>query len=147
MKAYTVHKFYVCQITGEVNAQISFGITEDLETLEKPFPNVEFANAHIGKAKRDWFLFALEKFVNHKKQVIENSQPDANKQKALQVCLSVYNDFCVKGLDTIAKRFLAGKAYFETILPNNNNNSYNSSKENLNELIKFCETEAKINLT
>lgn len=143
MKAYTVHKFWVCQITGQVNAQISF----DKEEFEKPLPTIEVAKNYILKSKRDWFLSSLEKFVNHKKQVIENSQVSPEKQKALQVCLQAYNDFCIKSLDTIAKRFLIGKAYFETILPHNSNNSYNSSKENLNELIKFCETEAKLNLT
>jgi len=141
MKAYTVHNLWVCQITGQAMAQISFGIDNELKAFNNPFPNLEFATTYLAKSKRDWFLSCLEKFVNHKKQIIESSNPDQQKQKALEVCVTVYNDFCNKSLESSVKRFLTGKQFFETILPNPNNNSFKSSQENLSELIKFCETE------
>jgi len=143
MKAYTIHKFWVCQITGEVMAQISFCIGEVVQAYEKFFPTVEFANTYIAKEKREWFLAALEKFINHKEQVIKNGAKDENKSKALQACINAYADFQVKPLETITERFLKGKVYFQTILPNPNNPSHKSSESNLAELIKFCETETK----
>lgn len=139
MKAYTVHNFWVCQITNAVIVQISF----DAEVFDKHLPNVEFANNYISKSKRDWFLNSLEKFINHKKKVIENSQVSAEKQKALIVCSNAYNDFCNKSLETIVKRFIGGKDYFAAILPHPSNSSFENSQANLNELIKFCETELK----
>ncbi len=142
IKAYTVHRYWLCQITGEVIAQISFAIGDENVACEKVFPTQQFANDYIYKSKRDWFLMSLEKFVNHKKQIIE-ANADATKQNALQVCLNAYNDFITKGLDTISKRFLSGKTYFESILPHSNNASHKGSREALNELIKFCETETK----
>lgn len=142
IKAYTVHRYWLCQITGEVIAQISFSLGDQSDACEKLFPTQQFANDYIYKAKRDWFLIALENFVMHKKQIIE-ANADATKQKALQVCLNAYNDFCNKGLETITKRFLDGKKYFDAILPHSNNASHQSSIETLNELIKFCETETK----
>jgi hypothetical protein len=137
MKAYTVHNFWVCQITNAVIAQISF----DNEAFDKPMPSVEFAKNYITKSKRDWFLNSLEKFINHKKQIINNSQVSPEKQKALTVCGIAYDDFCNKSLDNIAKRFLNGKQYYEAILPHPSNSSFESSQANLNELIKFCQTE------
>ena len=144
IKAYTVHRYWLCQVTGEVMAQISFSIGEVKEAFEKFFPSQQFANDYINKSKRDWFLMVLEKYVNHKKQIIETTTTqDPNKQKALNICLDAYNDFLNKGLDTITKRFLSGKTYFETILPHSNNPSHTSSVETLNELIKFCDNENK----
>lgn len=144
MKAYTVHNLWVCKITGQSMAQVSFSINDELQTVHSPFPSLEFANTYLAKSKRDWFLTALEKFVMHKKQIIESSHPDEKKQKALLVCITVYNDFCNKSLETSVKRFLNGKSFFEAILPNPNNSSFKSSESNLAELIKFCETETSI---
>lgn len=143
MKAYTVNRFWLCQMTGEVMAQISFSIGELEKAYEKFFPSVDFANTYIAKEKRDWFLQAIEKYVNHKKQIIDNSQVSEEKQKALAVCLEASKVYCDKSLETIVASFLKGKKYFELILPHNSNSSFESSQNNLNELIKFCETESK----
>lgn len=137
MKAYTIHKFYVCQITKEVIAQISFND----EAFDKILPTIEFANTYIGKSKRDWFLQSLETFISHKKKIIEHSQVSEEKQKALSVCIQAYTAYCEKSLETIVAGFLKGKKYFETILPHQSNDSHESSLNNLNELIKFCEQE------
>lgn len=143
MKAYTVNRFWLCQITGEVMAQISFSIGEIEKAYEKFFPSVDYAKTYIAKEKRDWFLQAIEKYVNHKKQIIDNSQVSPEKQKALTVCSVAANDFMHKSLESICERFLKGKQYFEAILPHPTNPSFESSLNNLNELIKFCETEVK----
>lgn len=139
MKAYTVNRFWLCQITSEVMAQISFNEI----AYEKFFPSAEFANTYIAKEKRDWFLMAIEKYVSHKKQIIDNSQVPEEKQKALAVCLEASKVYCDKSLETIVASFLKGKKYFEAILPHSTNPSFESSQNNLNELIKFCETETK----
>ena len=137
MKAYTVNRYWVCQTTNEVMAQISFNEL----AFEKFFPSIEFANTYIAKEKRDWFLIALEKFISHKKQIIDNSQVSEEKQKSLAMCLDAHTKFCTKSLENIVSGFLKGKAHFETILPHSSNDSYTSSKSNLDELIKFCELE------
>lgn len=141
MKAYTVNRFWLCQMTGEVMAQISFSIGEIEKAYEKFFPSVDFANTYIAKEKREWFLAAIEKYVNHKKQIIDNSQVPEEKQKALAICLEAYKVYCDKSLETIVAGFLKGKKHFELILPHNSNPSFESSQNNLNELIKFCESE------
>lgn len=144
MKAYTVNRLWICKLTGEVMAQISFSIGEIEKAYEKFFPTVEFANTYIAKEKRDWFLEALEKYINHKKQIFANSQVSEEKQKALNICVEAYAVYCNKSLDNIVGGFLRGKKYFEAILPHPSNNSFESSQNNLNELIKFCEANAKL---
>lgn len=140
MKAYTVHRLYVCQLTAEVLAQISF----DEKAFEKPLPTIEYADNYLRTSKRDWFLSSLEKFINHKKQIVANSQVSEEKQKALNICVEAYAVYCNKTLDNIVGGFLRGKKYFEAILPHPSNNSFESSQNNLNELIKFCEANAKL---
>ena len=143
IQAYKVHRYWVCAITGEVMAQLSFGLKEAVQTFEKFFPDREFAKNYILKAKKDWFLMALEDYILHKKKIIESTPPNAERQKALAVCLNAYHDYNTLGLEMIAKRFVTGITFFEIILPSPNNNSYESSKHNLNELITFCEAHIK----
>jgi hypothetical protein len=139
MKAYTVHRLYVCQLTAEVIAQISF----DEVALDKQLPTIEYADNYLRESKRQWFLTSLEKFINHKKQIVANSQVSEEKQKALNICVEAYSVYCNKTLDYIVNGFLKGKKYFEGILPHPSNNSFYSSQNNLNELIKFCEANLK----
>jgi hypothetical protein len=143
IQAYTIQHYWICQVTGQVVAKVSFCINEGIKEYEKLFPSNEAAQTFLKKERRDWFLTALEKYIQNKKQIIESATPDATKQKALQVCLTSYDSYLPIGINTIAERFLKGKQYYEAILPNPNNNSYESSQNNLNELIKFCELQTK----
>lgn len=143
IQAYTIKNYWLCQISGNVVAEITYCLADAVNEYKKRFANKTEADLYIQKEKRDWLLGAIEKFLTHKKQVIESSAPDAQKQKALQACLNSYADFGTKRLETITQRLLNGKSYFESILPNPNNNSYKSSAENLSEIIKFCEFETK----
>ncbi len=138
IKVYTIHNYFICALTGQVFSQISFNGSPH----DKTFPSVEYAKNFLQKSKKDWFLQSLEDFVNHKKLIINNSQVSPEKQKALQVCIEAYNTYCNKSLEAITSGFLRGKKYFEAILPHTSNDSHESSLNNLNELIKFCETES-----
>jgi len=140
MKAYTVHKFFVCQITGSVFVEVSFQINEDLKVLLYPFSNADNANAYLRKEKRDWLLGCLEKFVQHKRHIIEVSNSE-EKKKELTVCLDALIAYEKMETETICKKFVNGIKYFQSILPGPQNGSYQNSIDNLNEIKKFCETE------
>lgn len=143
IQAYKVHNYWICAVTSEVIANISFKIKDEIQYVEKHFPDKDFAKNYILKSKKIWFLASLEDYINHKKMIIESSNTVPERAKALSVCINAYNDYQNLGLDMIAKRFVTGKTFFEIILPNPNNNSYESSKHNLTELIAFCEAHIK----
>ena len=146
VRAYVVNSIWVEQHTGAVIAERSFAMqhNELLVVNNSPFSNLENAKAYIGKEKKDWLLPVLETWLNHKKHIIETSAASTQVQKDnLKKCLDRMNEFQTQTIQAIAGRILKGQAVFVSLLPNSTNNSYQSSVNDLNEIIKFCTEETK----
>ncbi len=145
MKAFTIHNFWQNILTPACRVQYSFALT-GLQPVyfDHTYSDRTEAETVIQGAALVWVREVLEKFVRHKSQIITAS-PDTEKQKALIICENFISDIFAKSLSvkTISQRFLKGQIYFETILPNTNNPSHQSSLDNLNELIKFCKANGK----
>lgn len=142
MKAYTVNAFYVCQITGRALVEVQFQMLEEPRACLHPFSSAEAATQYIEREARDWLLGCLEAYVQHKKHIIEVSTSE-EKRKELQVCLQALEKYQGYATETVCQKFLAGFKYFEAILPNPNNKSYQSSAQNLHEIKTFCEQKVK----
>src|SRR5688500_14619828 len=85
IKAYSINRFYEDRISGSCLAEIEFQFDgHPLNTSVLPFSKSENAIAYIDKEARDWFLPALEKYVNHKKHIITAEHPE--QFKVLQTC-------------------------------------------------------------
>lgn len=144
MRAYTIHRFFVCEITGNAMAEISMSQNDELKCHLHTFKSKENALAYLEGEKRDWFLFCVENYVNHKKKIIEASgNTNQTITASLKLCDDALKVYFTKGVKTIAKSFVNGFKHFENILPSHNNPSYESSIHNLTELKKFCDTELK----
>lgn len=142
MKAFTILRFWVCALTGEVLVQFNFTISNKPVALERFFPTIDFAKTYLEKEKRGWFLGALAEFLSHKKHIIE-ANGNNEQSKALQICFNALNAYQTKESKNAYTLFLKGIKYFEATLPNPNNPSYQSSLLNLNEIKTFCENELK----
>jgi hypothetical protein len=140
MKAYNLNHFWHDLITGKYMVEFIFGCPgQDVVIKERQFDNKESAERYVYSCKLSWVKICIEKYIHHKKHIIE-ANGSQHQKNALEHCLSFYNDIEAKacGVETICKRFLKGKSAFEAILPSQNNASYQSSVNNLNEIIKFC---------
>ncbi len=138
IKAYTIHRYWVEQTIGEIMAQISFALKGKDVAHEKFFPSKEFAKAYIDKEARQWFLQALEDYINHKKQIINASHPE--QLEAVNKCWAAYVSFEGYSIEKIITQFNKGYVWFEKILPHPNNASHQSSFLTLQELKTFCST-------
>lgn len=141
MREYKIHKFYVCRETGAVKIERSFAQTENLVVGWLDFSTLENAEIFIEREKRDWFNFCIDKWVNHKKMIIDAQEGNTQAKDSLKLCMDALQVYPIKGITTIAKSFLNGLKHFEAIIPSSNNPSYQSSCENLKQLISFCKTE------
>ena len=142
MRAFTIHHLYECKITGAVMAEYSFTLNEGLTVGHKPFTSMELATSYLHKSKRDWILNAVELFVRHKEHII-NSWHDTNKNHSLELCKQGNAKYPEMGLKQICTAILKGKNHFNNILPLTGNPSFESSANNLAEIIRFCENETK----
>jgi hypothetical protein len=122
---------------------VSFILPVDGQPTEvnRTFTDFESAKRHIEANQRDWLLGELDKFVNHKRHIIEGGN-HGNQLAALKVVDSAIADFHTKqcSLRTICERVLKGIGWFEAILPVAQNPSHESSRLTLRELHTFCET-------
>lgn len=127
-------------LTGRVFLRFSTGKKDDPTVVETDFPEINSAKAYLTANMRDFMLGFLDDFVNHKKHIIEAGN-HIKQAKALEACVSALYDMHQKrqSLLTICTRVIAGWAFFVQIMPDPNNNSYQSSLHNLDFLKQFCE--------
>lgn len=142
MKAYSVNSFFVCKITGAVVTEIQYTIDGENCVYLKNFTNEENANAYIYREKKDWLLNTLEKFVHHKKHIIQNNN-DSAKAQALEICFDALKKFQPCNLKAICGSFIRGQKHFEAILPAPSNPSYESSAQVLTAIVGFCNNHLK----
>lgn len=142
MKAHTTVSFTHNLLTNTFELVTWFAHSKmPARAIPKTFKSKQDAEAYLLSEQRDWLIQCLEDFIMHKKNIIEASQSSTDEQKkALKICLDFYNQIHDKKLSiqTIAQRFIKGLEYFNAIMPNKNNSSYESSVNNLTELTNFC---------
>lgn len=135
--AYRVTNLYVDMFDGSVLASITFKHKAEEKAYIRPMPSLRFAFAYIDGEARDWFMGALEDYVNHKSFIINENNKEQFKE--LQLCRDAYVRFEKLALKKVCEQFLKGYNHFANILPNPNNDSHQSSAENLQQLKGFCE--------
>ena len=140
MKAFKLHNLYQDTISQKALAVFSMSQTKEVCFTEKTFDNIDIAKQYIYSCKKDWLLNCLEKFILHKKQIWHNSN-NAVAQNSVRICYDTYLNFEGQILEKICKRVVAGADYFNNILPSPNNDSHQSSVENLKEIMSFCNNE------
>ncbi len=137
MKAFTVHKFQVCRLTGCTLIEASYAHSEnDVAVIKTEFTSPETALHYIRANAKTWFTTQLQKFVTHKVHIIQNESSD--QHKALKACQDLVKAFTELHVFEISMRFLKNTERFESILPHPENKSYKSSIENLNQLKQFA---------
>ena len=137
MKAFKLNHLYECTLTGTALACFSMSQTNEERYYEKTLDNIDQAKQYIASTKKDWLLCCLEKFVLHKKKIWDNTN-NAAAINNVRICLVTYNEFSGQSVEKICKRVLAGQQYYEGIIPSPNNDSHESSVQNLKEILKFC---------
>lgn len=142
MQPYKVNTFFVCQITGAVVTEISYTLNGEDHVYLKNLSSLENATNYIRGEKKTWLLTTLEKFLHHKKHIIE-ANSDAAKKNSLDLCFNALQKYQAFTIIDICKAILKGKTHFENVLPGNTNPSYENSTKILTAVIAFCEAEVK----
>jgi hypothetical protein len=136
MIAPQIHRFFVCELTGNAVIEYSFSLTDEHHTFCRPLATRENAVAWLREEQETWLRAALEKYVNHKRHLIPDNSP---KKEALKTCIQATEKYQGYTLVNICSGFIRGRKCFEEILPGPDNASYESSLKNLNELTSYCE--------
>ena len=142
---YSIQKFYRCQITDSVLAEVSFSLDGNKKSFLHPLSGFDAAMSYLDGEARGWFFGALEKYVNHKFHIFNTN--DHKEQLAnLQTCKDAIIAWEKLATNTVCQRFIQkGYSLFISVLPHPHNVSYESSQHDLNELKAFCEEYLKFN--
>lgn len=146
MKAFTINHLWIDTKSPLVRAEFTFSITDGQPIMfDRVFANRNEADQHLYSSMLTWLRDVVDKYIHHKKHIIEAGQPTPQVKEALQMCLEFQNKIYEKqlGIKSICQGILRGKKYFEDILPSPQNPSYVGSVNNLTELINFCNDNAK----
>lgn len=143
MKAFTINRLYICQLSGEAYVEYSWQANGEPQTETKHFSSLANAKAYLIKHAKDWFMVCLERYIHHKKHIIDLS-PNVDQKKALETCQNALLAYETMELATIAKKFTGGIKFFRDILPGYSNPSRPGSEANLAELENFCKTQTPI---
>jgi hypothetical protein len=140
-----ITKFSENIITGMVDVEFFLQLTSTSETkkINETFATKENALRRLAEEKRTYFLLRLEKFVAHKKYILENS-PGHKSQHLKWLAINHLQQFITYAnnnytLAEICKKTLEAKTMLENILPSFKNNSYNSSTTELQHILQFSQ--------
>ncbi len=139
MDAFTLHKFQVCKLTGSTVVEASFAFEgEDPKIIKQEFQTERVAFAYLRQEAHRWFYNCLRDYVAHKSHIIKANQNRVQLEylKAAEAFVSKVKELHV--FEAVV-RFNKQIDVFTAILPNSNNDSYNSSKSNLQALISFAQ--------
>ncbi len=121
---------------------IHFPGSEDKDK-EKFFSNPTNAANYVRQQKKIYILHSVRAFIKHKRNIFSNSKSySAEKQEAASFAENYLKDLTIQhSIQTICSRILQVRSYLNKILPHPNNASYESSLENLNTILTFCNYE------
>jgi hypothetical protein len=142
MKAFTIDALWVNEVNGTVLLEASFALEGEIQIDIKPLSNKEAAERYIESSGKSWILGALEKFLQHKKRIID-AYPDPTKLAAYNKIFTALGEMQVQTLPAICARVLKGQQVIQSLLPSPQNASYQSSCDNLTQIITFCSKHAK----
>jgi hypothetical protein len=141
MKPFTVIAIDESPITGITTLKAEWTNTNGEEKkIDLTFGSLEFANYRVRLNKKQWILAHLEKWVLHKKLIIENGKNSKNLIKIQSLFKATESIKLLQGkeLHTICSQIIKGLPIYQSLLPSMNNTSYKSSVENLQVIIDFA---------
>ncbi len=139
IKQYKVNRLFVCELSGITRLEDEMQIGEVPHVGIIEFSNRANAINYLRKHERDWFFTACEKWIDHC-LIVWRSNGDQSKILLCQTYHDIiHNDFNGKFIHTCADRLVAAKDKLMLALPNENNNSFQSSHQGLTEILQFCE--------
>jgi len=144
IRMYRLHAVWVDDISGIACIHRSFKFPDNKEIFDgkTEYGTREIAYQKITSEKKTWLLGSLESWLWHKKEIIE-AGTDQARINTIKMCLDKLKEFHGQSLKTICGRIVKGQGVYESLLPSPNNPSHESSKADLEELIKFCQTETQ----
>jgi hypothetical protein len=142
IQAYKLHHLWVDDITGVAVIHRSWKFSESKEFFDDrhEYGTREIALQKIASEKKTWLLNALETWLLHKKHIAEGGK-DQDKLQNISMLLEKQLSYQSQELAKVCIRILKGRGYYEAILPSTMNNSYESSKADLDEILRFCASE------
>lgn len=141
IKKFAVNRMVHDLVNNKIELQFTLIKGEENKTITQRFNDRTSAEIYLYANMRDFLLGVLDDYVNHKKHIIEAGN-HPNQIKPLAICTDALTRFHngFKSLETIADQVLKGFEWFETILPAQQNPSYNSSVQALQTIKNFCLT-------
>ncbi len=141
---FNILKYQHDAVTDAIEIRVSFQLkpTSEIKLDGGHFNKKSQGDAWLHNLKRDYFTIKVENYIQHKKYIIE-AGPGHKSLSAKKVSLDILNRFLFwavsgKGLGEICKWALESQKHFETILPSQNNNSFESSEAALSEIMNFA---------
>lgn len=135
----------ICRNTGISNYEILFDIGTGTKQDKGSFMRKADMDNYILTSKRDFILIMFEKYVNHARILTEVGARafyrTPEKLTALDRCQNYNHWFQDKQLQDICIVILKIREDLEKILPSPGNNSFESSKGKLLDMIVFCKRE------
>ena len=145
MQMFNLKTYDVCRRTGIISFEIEFDIGSGPKSDRGTFMSKVDADRYIYGSKRHYILIMFEKYVTHSKILFEVGTQGfyhtTEKLAALDRCLKYNSWFQDKKLEEICLVILKIREDLEKILPSPNNNSFESSKGKLLDMIVFCKKE------
>lgn len=141
---FNILKFQVDEVTGATDVAVTFQLNLNGKFVDDQgtFTTRDAAKAWLHQIQKDVFFTRVEKFLAHKKMIIENAPRGHRSHVAKQLALSVLScniEAAIKsGLFNACKWFLSEYDEFQMILPAMSNPSYKSSTEELQRLYDFA---------
>jgi hypothetical protein len=124
----------------QVQLIATWTFTNKLEKEETVLYN-ENVSRYVQSSKQKWVLSALEKWVHHKKYIIEKGKgaTDLARLQAIGRAFIALEMLQNKTLETVCSQIIKGKETFRSILPHPANPSFNNSEAQLEMIFRFCE--------
>jgi hypothetical protein len=138
-------KKYTVNDAGNTEISLAFDIGKGPIIDNRTFAKKEHADFYIYGSKKSYIILKFEKFVLHKKKLQNTGNSNFYNFipfiKSLERLLNYVSYFQNESLNKICSCIVLLEKDLQNILPTQNNNSYNSSKSTLTEMISFCKIE------
>lgn len=139
---FNVKKFSVCQVTGFTDIQLEFDAPNGNVVDTRSFRSKEDADRYILSTKHSYIVHKLERFVQHKKILVETGRRDfyvtEKRFESLEKCWKAVCWAQDQPFKRVCQVILQIKDQLYNILPSPSNVSYSSSVRELEEIIAFC---------
>ncbi|MGZ8505705.1 MAG: hypothetical protein ACXWW0_00250 [Bacteroidia bacterium] len=146
MKPLTITECLISALTGKVTIYYQHETASNkVATAYDSYPSTGAALRELRKLETTALLICVENWVNHKYHIIKNN-PAYNSKMAIVEALRKMDNmllYCLNknaSLDEVCKHVIRCKPHMQQILPHPHNNTYESSRQRMDEILQFCET-------